>query len=179
MKIVTVVAAFGLLLALVNADPVTAQEQVEERRPIAFEASQAFGYDDNLMRLPDAALLPGFATDRGSALSRTRAMATFDQTWSLQRVRAAASGEAVRFGALSDKHLSESLIITTLGNQNKTKTPTHKSTKKTKHNPKRACRVTRWCAAWGRATAASRATRSRSSRFPWATGLSCTGRRSG
>jgi hypothetical protein len=101
MKIVTVVAAFGLLLALVNADPVTAQEQVEERRPFAFEASQAFGYDDNLMRLPDAALLPGFATDRGSALSRTRAMATFDQTWSLQRVRAAASGEAVRFGALS------------------------------------------------------------------------------
>lgn len=77
------------------------QEPIFERRPLTFEASQTLGYDSNLMRLPAETVLPTTLGDRSSSYSRTRGFIAYDDTQSLQRVRASASAEAVRYDQLS------------------------------------------------------------------------------
>ncbi|NBW44524.1 MAG: hypothetical protein EBR45_02995, partial [Betaproteobacteria bacterium] len=99
MKISRIIAGAWSLLSLHLA--AHAQEPVLERRPLTFEALQTLGYDSNLMRLPAEAVLPPTLTDRSSSYSRTRGFIAYDDTQSLQRIRASAGAEAVRYDRLS------------------------------------------------------------------------------
>jgi len=108
MKISRIIAGpWSRLLALASVLvlslhlPANSQEPILERRPLTFEALQTLGYDSNLMRLPAEAVLPTALGDRSSSYSRTRGLIAYDDTQSLQRIRASASAEAVRYDRLS------------------------------------------------------------------------------
>ena len=111
MKISRIIAGAWSLLSLLSSLSLVsllslhlaahAQEPILERRPLTFEALQTLGYDSNLMRLPAEAVLPPTLTDRSSSYSRTRGFIAYDDTQSLQRIRASAGAEAVRYDRLS------------------------------------------------------------------------------
>jgi len=72
-----------------------------ESRPLGLELTQVLGYDSNLLRLGADVPRPATLTERGSAVSRTRGLVFYDQSWSLQHVRLSASAEAIRYTAFS------------------------------------------------------------------------------
>ena len=99
MKKFRIIAAIWSLLVMPLA--ALGQEPILERRPLTFEALQTLGHDSNLMRLSPEAVLPPSLSDRSSSYSRTRGFISYDDTWSLQRFRASASAEALRYDKLS------------------------------------------------------------------------------
>ena len=99
MKKFRIVAALWSLLVMPLA--VLGQEPILERRPLTFEALETLGHDNNLMRLSPEAVVPASLNGRASSYSRTRGFISYDDTWSLQRFRASASAEALRYDKLS------------------------------------------------------------------------------
>lgn len=81
--------------------PVFAGAQAQSD-PLQFFASQTFQHDSNLLRLPasisPALITGGSATSRSDLISITSAGVRFDREYSLQRFRADAALNAVRYG---------------------------------------------------------------------------------